>query len=234
MAVEGGSPGMLRRPVAAALPLLVLLAGCSSPPAEEAAPSPTTAFTSTATLSLLPGPEPTSDTMYLLDAPHMQAAPPAGPTVRAAVPSLADQLQASGGAEAEWTFPRDQLRVLEGNLTFWVEVRGSVLNPNVPFGGGTSCFWTALLLVKDGNASSGVGNCADEPNVVPEGVREIRIGFGAADIGDVVGDTLAVRLSNSGVYSGQATVEVLAGSPEHASRLALRGLSLPLDTQTYL
>lgn len=234
--VEGaGFPGMRVFFVAALL--VVGFAGCTSTPSpeEEAAPTPT--FTSLATLSNLPPPAPTSDTMYLLDAPHMVASPPSGPTVRTPVPSLFDDLAPGLGSASfvEWSLPRDQLGVLEGNLTFWVEVRGSVVNPNVPFFGGTACFWNVMLLAyRSDGGYNGVGNCADEPNVVPEGVREFRVEFGAIDISDVAGDVLAVRVSTSGIYSDGATVDLLAGSPEHASRLALRGLTLPLDTQTYL
>jgi hypothetical protein len=210
------------------------LAGCSSSPPSSDEAGPVEVVTSTATLSLLPPAEPTTDTMYLLEAPHMTATlPPADPLLRTPVPSV---FEGPGAASwAEWLLPRGGVGVLEGNVTLWVEVRGAVVNPNLPFMGNDPCFWSVTLVAyrSDGGYNA-VGDCADEPNVVPEGIREIRVEFSAVDISDVQGDTLALWVSNSGIASDGATVEVLAGSPEYPSRLALRGLELPLDTRTLL
>ncbi len=218
------------------LAFVFMLAGCSSPPTPDDTVAPAT-FTSTATLSDLAPAEPVTDTMYLLDAPHMTASAPLGAVFRTPVPSVFDGITSGGSAAplVEWSLPRDGLRVLEGNATLWVEVQGTVTNPNVPFSGGEACFWSVMIGAhrSDGGYSS-YGTCLDEPTVVPPGVRELKVEFPAFDASEIIGESLFVAIGNSGLYGNGASVDVLSGSAEYPSRLSLRGLTLPLDTQTYL
>jgi hypothetical protein len=216
------------------------LAGCVGQGQDEpAATSSGPLFTATATRSLLPVADPTTDTMYLLGSPHMSAALPVGPTVRTPLPSYRDAFEASlaqgnSNLGVPWTLPRDGLQVLEGNATLWIEVKGTVTNPNTPYAGG-GCFWNVFLRAEasDGGYSGSV-ECLDEPTVVPAGVRALNVTFDAIDVRGVVGDTLSIAVYTSGIYGSDATVELLSGSAEHPSRLSLRGLALPLDTETFL
>lgn len=226
------------------LTLLVLtgtfLAGCSSAQDDvRDPPSSGPTFAVTATRSLLPEPDPTTDTMYLLASPHMSAMPLDGPTVRTPLPSFQDAFEASLlGANSSigvpWKLPRDGLQVLEGNATLWIEVQGTVTNPNTPYAGG-GCFWNVFLRAEaDDGGYSGSVQCLDEATVVSPGVRVLNVTFDAIDVRGVVGDTLSMAVYTSGIYGSDATVELLSGSVEFPSRLSLRGLALPLDTQTYL
>lgn len=215
------------------------LSGCASRTSQEEVLTAAPTFTSTATLSDLAVPDPTTDTMYLLGSPHMSAAEPRGQTIRTPLPSFPDAFQGSllgtnSSLGVAWTLPRGGLQVLEGNATLWIEVRGRVTNPNTPYAGG-GCFWNVFLRAEaDDGGYSGSVECLDEPTTVPPGVRALNVTFDAIDVRGVVGDTLSIAVYSSGIYGADATVELLSGSVEFPSRLSLRGLALPLDTQTYL
>lgn len=173
--------------------------------------------------------------MYLLDAPHMQAAFPQDKVLRTHVPSVFEALAGHSAPTVSWVLPRDGLNVLEGNASVWVDVEGPVTNPNVPASNGQACFWNVVLGIKqsDGGSTS-YGDCLDEPTVVPSGVRELKFHFPAFDANNVAGDLVFIGLGSSGIYGDGATVDVLSGSPDFPSHLSLHGLALTLDTQTYL
>lgn len=221
----------------AAVLLAFALAGCADASDAPSTESPSPTVRVVATRSLLPEPEPTTDAMYLLAPPHMTASPPDGETFRTLLPSYVEgSLPAPLGTSEriEWQLPRGGLRVLDGNLTFWAEIRGAVTNPNIPFNG-TACFWSVTILAyADDGGFHAYGNCLDEPAVIPEGIREMRWDFSGLDMSGVTGDILAVSIASSGIYGDGSSVEILWGSREHPSRLAVRGLALPLDTETYV
>ena len=217
-----------------------LLAGCSGPEGEDPGlPASGPTFSVSATRSLLPADDPSTDTMYLLGSPHMSATLPGGPTLRTALPSFQDAFEGSllgtnSSIGVPWTLPRGGLQVLEGNATLWIEVKGTVTNPNTVYAGG-GCFWNVFLRAEaDDGGYSGSVECLDEPTVVSPGIRQLNVTFDAVDVRGIVGDTLSIAVYTSGVYGSDASVELLSGSVEFPSRLSLRGLALPLDTQTYV
>lgn len=212
----------------------LLIAGCSSgTPAES--PTATTSTTTDAQ-PVLPVAPPTTDTMHLLDAPHATAAAPTGDQdIRVPVPAFADAvagaLQGGGSSGVSWTIPRQQLMLVEGNATLWVDVHGTVTNPST---GG--CFWSLFLLVKDANGSQmgSSSNCIHEENVVAPGIRELAFTFPRVDVRQIISEEFTLTLNSAGTYAPGSGIDVLTGSVAHDSRVSLRGLALTLDTQTYL
>jgi hypothetical protein len=218
----------MMRVVALVSCLLMALAGCSSGPAsDEATPSSVTT-SSSATVLTFNAPPPLTDTLHLLDAPHLAATlPEGGEEIRVPIPSSAGV----SGTEVRWSLPRPTgLNSISANLTFWVEVQGTVLN-NEP----TGCFWYVVLTVDTGDGLSSLADpmCASEPAVVPPGVRQLTLfNSGSFDISGASGATIKVEVSVSSSVAPGASVALLAGTSEHDSSVTIAGLQLPLDTQT--
>jgi hypothetical protein len=219
----------------AAVASFLFLCGClSHPAATPQAPEPTSE--GRLAVPAFVQPAGTTDTLHLLDAPHATAAAPTGPERATAVPSLADAVVGAGLANsssvgAVWHFPRGSLRFVAGNATLWVDVEGQVVHD------ARSCFW-AITLRADSKADGGFAgsgsNCVPEDTVVATGVRPLVLHFSGVDASDVVGDTITLSVASTGVYAPGASVRVLGGTAEHDSRVAIRGLAVPLDTTTLL
>lgn len=235
-------PAMLRAAPLAAF--LVVLAGCSSPPDPENAASSTSSYSITAD-SLRPAVVLT-DTLHLLDAPHVAAALPAGgaalerPLCARGVGVTVGGNPVVPACVAEpWTLPRpDGFTTLVGSVTFWVDVQGTVTNSNPS----DPCFWEVSLYAPapaDGGAPVSVSDqerlCAPEPPVVPTGIRALRFDIPVRTLSDASGGELRLDLyAYGGVLGPGATMKVLMGTPEHDSQITLSGLQVPLSTQTYL
>lgn len=231
---------MALRVVPAVAVLAFVLSGCASPGADQepVAPAGPTLSASPTESPSLPVLATGTDTMHLQDAPHMTARAPTGQVdTVVALPGFSDAfgnafLQANPNPGITWRLPRQGLAVLEGNATLWVDVHGTVTNPSPTNG----CFWSIMLKVEgaDGSQVGQGSQCLREDNVVAEGVRSLQVTFAALDASTVQGDTLALTVFSNGVYAPGAGIDLLTGSVEHDSRLAVHGLALPLDTQTYL
>src|SRR5687768_211375 len=104
----------------------VLAAGCTSAP-----PEPGSTATHTVTAVETRAPVLLTDTLHLLDAPHLAATlPEATQEIVLDVPTRGDQA-------LEWTMPRPQSPLtVAAKVTLWVQVEGTVLNGVAPNGGG--------------------------------------------------------------------------------------------------
>jgi hypothetical protein len=219
---------------------LVVLSGCSSN-GSTTDETPTPTFTSVADTAVALAPALT-DTMHLLDAPHMAGAAPTGSQViRVPVRASGIPVTIDGADSRTWQMPRPAtLTFLTGSTTLWVDVEGTVTNSNPT----DPCFWRVKLYSL--STSSGGGNpagvsmdpsfvCASEPAVVPVGVRALQLTFPGYDLGETAGDVLVLSIeADGGVLAPGASIDVLTGTPEYDSRVTVSGLQLPLMTQTLL
>ena len=214
--------------VAACL-LLVGLAGCSSTP--ESPDAEAASSSSSPSVLVFEEPVPKTDRLYLLDAPHMAGTIPAGGAEhRTLLPSYL----VTDEDPPLWTLPRPELGVYHVTASLWVDVQGTHANPNSPTGG---CFWIISLRISSDNGFYAWGSeCpAHEAATVAPGIRELQVTFPAIDVADVPGNQVSLLVTGgSGTSSPGSTIELLSGSAEHPSWLAIEGMQLPLDTQTYL
>lgn len=222
----------------ALLAAVVLLAGCASQPSEEPAPTavPQT-FTAVAdnriAVPLV------TDTLHLVRQPGFTARGPDSYTdVRLPVPAFSEQATAATGATTErleWRLQMDEdLNGLTGVATFWVDVRGTVLNNPMPLAEG--CFWEFRFLTGDEQTgASHFAPCIKEAATVPEGVRELAFPFDLPAVAVPAGQTLRFELYTQDFgRAPDATVEVLTASVQHDSRVHLVGLRLPVPDQALL
>lgn len=230
-----GSLGMVRVMVAATL-LMLGLAGCSTGQ-EVAIETPTPSATSSSAAASVAPPVPLlTDTLYLLDAPHMAATLNARTEpFRSPVPSAADQVSGILGASPilKWSMPRPNLTALAGSAIIWVDVQGFVAHQDAT----NPCFWQLSLRLDrdDGGFYATSAGCVEEPAVVPEGIRAIEFAFEGIDVSSFVGEELSIQLTTTALAAAPgATVSALSGSLEHDSRLTVVGIQVPLDTQTLL
>lgn len=219
----------MRSLVVVASLLVVGLAGCSSspdPPGAQASSS-----SSPPSILVFEEPPPKTDRLYLLDAPHLAGTLPAnGPEYRTPLPSGLDTSQET----LLWTLPRPQLDVFHVTASLWVDVQGTHANHGAPTG---ACFWVIILRVESDNGFSGwASECpAQEAAIVAPGIRELQVTFPVMDVGDVEGDEVSLWITaGSDTESPGSTIELLTGSAEHPSWMAIEDLQLPLDTRTYL
>ena len=221
---------MLRLAVGAVC--LTLLAGCSASPPQEPASTPTP---SSATMGPPPAPIARTDTLHLLDAPHMAGAlPQGGATVRTPVPSDVNNAQGAPIPAPAWTLPRPGLAELKVDLHLVVDVEGVVTNP--PRGAG-NCFWAIDFFLRhaDGSEDGAGSYCRSEQPVVPAGVRALDFAFALApDAAPLPGDLFGVRVATLGAYAPGGSVSILSGSADADSTLAIAGLQLPIGTTTLL
>lgn len=215
---------MVRWMVAAAC-VVMALAGCSSPPQESMAGSPSPSPSLTTIIVGLPVAPTSTDTLHLLDAPHMAAAAPTGSDpIRSPVPVDYSPL----AKPLEWTMARPGLRTITAHVHLWVDVEGSVVNTH-----SDGCFWDVYLKVGTTDSGALEFACANEPQVVPTGIRAIDVDV-TFDVSKIVGDQFALGLESAAASAPGASVTALGGTPQYDSTMRIEGLSLPLDTTTLL
>jgi hypothetical protein len=157
--------------------------------------------------------------------------------LRVPVPGFNDVL--ASGASAGTVGPRvwsydlpHDLVGLVGNVTFWVEVTGTVLNNPNPAAGG--CFWQFRILtgeIDDGNFSP----CVVEGTTVAQGVRAIVFPIDLPNVGWKAGKHLDFELYTQDFgRDPDAKVELLTYSIDRDSRMSIVGLQLPLDPSLLL
>ena len=211
---------------------LLLLAGCSTSPEESLAEPTGPAPTVTTTLGA-PTAQRFTDTLHFLAFPAMTQQPPDDfAELRFPVPGFNDVLQsgASAGAVNQhvWSYdlPQDLVGVV-GNVTFWVEVKGTVLNNPNPGAGG--CFWQFRILtgdIDDGNFSP----CVVEGTTVAPGLRAITFPIDLPSVTWPAGKHLDFEFYTQDFgRDPDAKVEMLTYSIDHDSRMSIVGLQLPLD-----
>lgn len=212
-------------------PVLVLvvaaaIAGCTSggEPAKAPAGPGTTPPEPTGSQGGGPPLPGLTDTLYLLVAPHASGKPPTSAgSWSADVPASSDPL----AAPLEWRLPPVRLATYTVTGSVWVEVQGPV------YATSPDCFWAPSLAALDGQGNGVVAfGCIAEPLAVGPGVR--RLDFSILLTADDLEPTrLTFGLSAASVIPPGSSVQVLASSAEHPSRVTVAGLQVPLDTTTY-
>lgn len=227
---------MLRR-LALPLTLLLLASGCTSPPA-PGSEDETTSATMTVTTVVGKRIEPVfTDTLHLLPHPEATTQTPDSYTdLRVPIPSIGDTpstivAQVSGNpVEARWQhqLPEGVAGVV-GTATFWVEVRGTVVNNPNPLIEG--CFWQFRFIT--GGADTGNSHfapCVKENATVEEGLREITFTFDLPNVVIAPGGMLDFDLyTGDAGRAPDATVDLLTASIVHDSRVEIAGLHLEVE-----
>lgn len=180
-----------------------------------------------------------TDTLHFLEPPMMTQQPPDDFTeVRIPIPAFATGLAlgATGAAPRQmWSYEMPQdLSGLVGNVTFWVEVRGTVLNNPNPLAGG--CFWEFRIIV-DPNAVDGAkyAPCVAEGAAVAPGVREIVFPFDFPGLPLKAGQRVDFDFYTQDFgRDPDAKVDLLTYSIDHDSRMSLAGLQVLLDPSLLL
>lgn len=223
----------MNRPLLATLIVSIALAGCSSGP-EPGLEQPAASSSSSAPPTL---PDIVrTDTLYLLDSPHLAGALPAdGATIRTYVPTDLDSLEGAQVPEwPKWTLPRPDLAELEVTIRLWIDVQGVVTNPPR---GAFNCFWSFAFFIEhnDGTRTGLTNYCSPEAPVVPTGIKMQERSFVVTpDLAVGRGDRLGFDLNTYGAYAPDASSDVLSSTAEFDSSLSIAGLQLPIDTQTLL
>ncbi|MHB1260536.1 MAG: hypothetical protein ACYC2H_02345 [Thermoplasmatota archaeon] len=220
------------RPILAMALLVVSLSGCSSGP-ELSTPSMTPSVTdSTTTSSLPPKPVIRTDTLHLLNSPHMAGTlPPNGELVRTAIQS--QSRLAAAGDQATWSLPAPGLTDLQNKFVIYVDIEGVVTTWTAT----PVCFWAIDMDIvhADGTAETLDDYCFPEQAVAPTGTRRLEF-----DIPQVLaspplaGDRLVVTVEAFATYAPGATVDLLSGVADTDSTWTIEGLQIPIDTETYL
>lgn len=216
--------------------MLSALAGCSSGPGPELPDEPDR-VTSTATLTAGPT-EPailTTNTMHLLDAPHMSSDAPTNVTPFERELAMGVPLEVRYIPPAVWSMPRPPLAALRVHMVLWVSVEGPVFSPyNTPTNPG--CFWQFFLAIElDGQNQAGSSYCGPEPNVVPTGIRKLEFDLPELSLASVQGDTLSLgfHFLQGGAGPG-GHVYLLSGAVDADSNVTIDELKVPLGTTTLL
>lgn len=220
---------MLRPWLVAAL--FLTLSGCSSGAGPDESVSPTTS--DAATTSDAPLPVVRTDTLHLLNPPHMAGLlPTTGEVIRTPLPIQGLNPQPSDVPVPVWSLPAPALDEIKATLRLVVDVQGVIASNT--FVSGSSCFWNIefLLIQADGTAERIIGWCYGEERVVPTGIRTLEF-TPAATLPDLVGgERLGFSVAGNGAPGPGATVHVLSGTTEFDSSLAIERLQFPLDTVT--
>ena len=181
-----------------------------------------------------------TDTLHLLDAPHVTGlAPDLAEPLRTPLQSTAGTVQTTPVDYKDWQMPRPAtLTYLTGTARFWIEYQGTVVANPVD-----SCFWRISLHVAN-NTTAPNGNpttismtdavCVGEPEALPTGIRALEVTFPGRPIPDGSAANMTLEITHSGRLAPGASVNLLSGTIDHDSTLTLNGLQVPLTTQTYL
>lgn len=220
--------------------LLLGLAGCfsGSPGSQDGSSDRLTSSAAVAPPS--PPPVVRTDTLHLLDPPHMAGLlPDGGELIRTYVPTDVDNLEGPV-VVPDWSLPRPSLDTLEVTLSLVVEVQGTVTNPPRPAIGPaplSSCFWSVGFFLQhaDGSRTGMTNYCRNEGQVLSPGIQTLEQRFLLTpDAPFLPGDQFGFHLDTYGIYGPDSGVYILSGTPEHDSTLTIAELQLPLDTRTLL
>jgi hypothetical protein len=211
-----------------------LLAGCSSAPAGEPAPSTTPPAYRVVGDNRVAEPT-TTDVLHLLARPGMTpSAPTAAEPVRQHVSSFFEnEVSPTTGFRDTWDYTLGQaLDGVSGNATFLVEVTGGLVgDPRADLQGG-GCFW--LLGMTVGSFETGqlydLG-CVKQRTQVPAGTYTLSFPFTLAQLSLPAGSALHFELhtGENAPRSPGADANVLAAAVGADSFVRLYGLDLPLD-----
>lgn len=211
--------------------LALLVAGCVSPPGDDAAPSPATPSPTYAVVAdNKVAPPLVTDTYHLLAQPAVTPrAPAGGEPIRVPVRTAFAPAEVAQPVDEAWdlVLPHD-VGGLVGTARIWVEVKGPLLGN--PFSGLTGgCFWSLDAVV----AGEPFGlACLAEELQVREGVHELVFAFAHPDRAYPAGTVVQVEFHSFEWVerSPGTTVEVLTGSAEFDSAVQVYGLELPLGS----
>lgn len=207
--------------------LALLLAGCSDggdPPV--AAPPTASASSSTGPA---PPPVPVTDTLHLLAGPRMTTVPPTGSDERTPVGFGDGGPDGNQAGAALWAHQVTRpANVTAAEVHVWVDVKEQLVDvPGTPLR--EACTWR--LETRIGQDQEPIVSCVNEPaGVVPVGVKELV--FNLVLQGPIeleANETVSITLSRSAFSpSPNNSVDALAGSPDHDSRVVLKGLREPV------
>ena len=213
----------------------LLLAGCfsSSPATSTTQAQPTTMSLATTTAPVHAPKATVTDSLHLLDPPHLLAGASDRTTDIVLHVASITEVAAGTGSALEWRLPRPAtLASITTNYTLWVDVEGTVLNPESTSSG---CFWNIVMLVQqDDGSSTGMPVCVQEPAVLSTGIRALHASFADFDIRNAPGKTIVLQILTTGTYGPGATVDLLTGTPQHDSQFSIKDLAFPIDTTTLL
>lgn len=240
---EGGVQAMRLLPRAVLLlSLAALVAGCASPSAPVAEPTPTAEPTFTVVGDNEIPAIVLTDTLHVLAQPDVTTrAPDSYTDLRVPVPSIGDipgmlVAEASGASvDGRWQHPLPEgITGVVGTATFWVDVRGTVLNNPNPLAEG--CFWQFRFIT--GGAQTGNSHfapCVKENATVPEGLRQVTFTFDLPNVAVAPGGVLDFDFyTGDAGRAPDATIDLLTGSIVHDSRIEIVGLQLPVDGSALL
>lgn len=216
------------RGIALLTSLAFLLAGCSDGDGGGDAPLPSASL-STSTAPPAP-PVPTTDTLHLLQGPDMTTVPPTGSDSRTPVgfgDGGPDGNQAPG---ATWSHQVTRgANVTAGEVRIWIEVKEQMFDfPGTPVR--EQCNWRLTTAL--GGDNQALVNCVNEPvGPINPVVKELVFTLVLPEpVNLEAGETVTLTLTRSGFSaSANNAVDALSGSPDHDSRIALRGLAEPVE-----
>lgn len=225
---------MLARGWCAALALAPLLAGClgNGEGAEPAAATAPSTFAVTAGLPA-PEPEPTTSVLRLrMDNGLTTVAPDSYTPVRVPIFS-AQSLLLGEPRQTQWNFtwPAD-VGLIRGEAILVVDVRGTVVNsPYTAVGAG--CFWILDIQVdqpgRDPTDPYNGGGCVEEPQVVPEGTRTLRIPFELPAAPYLAGFQASIAFgADAYAESADARIDLVTASIAQDSTITFEGVGWPL------
>lgn len=224
---------MARPSATLSLAALMLLAGCSGGPGDDAVS--TTAPTFTVTAQEPPVAKLTTDTYHLLARPDMTAqAPTASEPLREHIYSTFETAtQFNGAPPPTWnTTLLQDLDGFVGNATLVVEVTGTLYaDPRTNLQPG--CFWNLAVAAGPYETSTeykGLG-CVKSGPQVPPGIYVLSFPFTLAEVKWTAGTQLRFDL---GTYeplqrAPGANAELLTASTTYDSTIQVYGLQLPVD-----
>lgn len=221
--------------------LAAFLSGCASKPAGDGAGA-TPAATYTVVAGGTPPPAATTtDTLHLLDRPHLttRAPRPGDDVVRVPIDSTFGQTVSGMGTNSfadTWNFTLPTgVQGFVGNATMLAEVTGTLVNNPIPTADG--CFWA--LSVVAGSVQTGEFHdlgCVREPAQVQAGRHQLSFPFTLADVSWPAGTELHFELhtQEEGPRAPGAGAELLTGAVDADSRIQVYGLKLPIDPPALL
>jgi hypothetical protein len=179
----------------------------------------------------------TTDTLHLVDAPHLVGTLPlTSLPYEERVPDATQNLAGVIG-QAEvllWTMPMPNVTALTGSVVLWGKVEGTVVHQDAT----NPCFWQVGFRVAraDGGAFLFGTDCIEEPTIVPEGTRKLEFLFEDVEMPPFAGGvSLSLVVSTTAVAQGPgAGVFVLAGTQEFDSTWTIKDLLAPVDIETLL
>jgi hypothetical protein len=225
---------MARLVTAMAVVLSLSIAGCSSGSGGDDLPAPTPEAPA-ADGAQEPPQVALTDTLHLLDPPHMVGTLPLqGDVIRTRVPSDLEYVNSGSIDFATWSLPAPPITELRATASLVVDVQGVAAPYAYGVPSGTACFWHVVVHFEDADPMRDAISrwCRAEPAAVPTGVRTLEISFPIVDFPTDGDERIALSVYTSAVYGPDASVEILSGTPDADSTLTIEELRLPIDITT--